>query len=157
MKRFLSVWMLVCGMLVAGGNANATAVFTIEEVGADIRVTASGTLNTTGLTLTSASLGPAWGVLRPNPAYIAVGPPQASGVNFAFYTGPITGPTSFGNASSFLGASSTTSSSSIVGFSPSSGVFTPVGFVSGSAISGSSTFAGQSYTSLGLTQGQSYT
>ena len=45
-----------------------------------------------------------------------------------------------------------------MGFSPGwPAVFTPVGFVSGSAISGSSTFAGQSYTSLGLTQGQSYT
>ncbi len=158
MRRFLSVWMLVSGLLVSGGNANAAAVFTIEEVGADIRVTASGTLNTTGLTLGSASAGPGWGVLDPNPAFITVGPPEASGVNYAYYRDPITGPASFGNSSSFLGASSTTNSSSIVGFFPAQGhLYTPVGFVSGSGISGSSTFVGQSYTSLGLTQGQSYT
>ncbi len=129
------------------------ATFTIEEVGADVRVTASGTLSVTGL---AGIPGTGWGVLDPSAAFLTVGPPQANSVPTDGYAGSITGPASFGSSSGFLGASSTTSPASIVGFGGGY-VYTPVGFVSGSAISGSSTFANQSFTSLGLTAGNSYT
>ena len=156
MKRFVAGLLLLGGLLVAGG-ATAAAVFTIQQVGADVRVTASGTLITNGLTL-GATFGPGYGSLRPNPASIIVGPPPSSGVNYDFYTDPISGPSSFGSANGNLGATSAISPASIVGFYKFQGiVFTPVGFISGSTISGSSTFAGESFASLGLTDGSTYT
>ena len=155
MKRFVAALFLTGGLLFVG-EASAAAVFTIEEVGANLRVTASGTLITNGLTFSSASTS-LYSILLASFPFITVGPDISNPVNYDSYTGQITGPSPIGNAN-FLSATSTTSPNSIVGFDKSqNAVYTPVGFQSGSTISGSSTFAGESFASVGLTDGSTYT
>lgn len=160
MKRFVDALLLMSTLLVAG-LANAAAVFTIEQVGSDIRVTASGTLITAGLTARDPfpNTNSGQGVLDPNPAFVVVGPPNTSSAYYKIYykddssSNPIeiSGPLSFGS-SVLLAPSSTTIASGIFGFNKKSGyVYTPVGFVSGSSISGSSVFSDQSFASLGIT------
>ena len=48
MKRFVSVLLLMSGLLVAGG-ANAAVIITAAEVGSDVVFTFAGTINTAGL------------------------------------------------------------------------------------------------------------
>ncbi|NJC09316.1 PEPxxWA-CTERM sorting domain-containing protein [Polymorphobacter fuscus] len=123
--------------------ASAAYIFDVKEVGNDVVVTGSGSLNLTGLT----SLGPnvANGALRAeDPVFMVVG----------FGGGPtysgLTGPDSFGR-SGFVQAD--TNTGDVVGLSQSLFIV-PNGYVSGTQIAPStSTYSNRTFASLGLTPG----
>ncbi|SIO13488.1 PEP-CTERM protein-sorting domain-containing protein [Parasphingorhabdus marina DSM 22363] len=127
--------------------ANAAIIINIQESGSDVVGTATGTLDLTGLT----DLGtiPIRLAVRGTPGYFGGG---SNGAVQA-YTG-ITGPANWGPGSL---TDATSSSGDMFAFNPrfsgSPRVFVPIGYTSNSAISSSSTFAGETLASLGLTEG----
>src|SRR4051794_24185459 len=139
---------LVAAFAVIPSVANATVTVDVAQTGPNVVATATGSLNLTGLT----NMG-TFGLsefVNPSIAYIGLG----AGGSVTGYAG-LTGPASFGPggttaSSSFAGTSFALNGASFV----SPFVFVPVGYVSGSAISGTATWLSQTIASLGLTPGQ---
>ena len=147
------VRLAACGMFAsavfASSVANAAVVVDFTQVGSDVVASANGTLDLTGLT-SLGNFGLAESV-RGNFAYIGLG----SAGTVAGYSG-LAGPASFGTGSSFISSNAFSGTSFAINgsaFGPPY-VFVPVGYVSGSAISGTATFLGQTFASLGLTAGR---
>jgi hypothetical protein len=138
-------------------NAAAFSV-TISEVGSDVVMTATGALNINGLTLVQSNTGPyGGGGLGVSTATYLMG---TINVNFDLYSGFTTNPTSFGSGGGGGGASST--SGDVFGVitpgAPPYELVVPVGYTSGTQITSTQTFANQTLSSLGFTNGTySYT
>jgi PEP-CTERM motif len=151
----LAVVAAALGLAAVGGQAQATvvsepgAVIDIHEGVGDVVATASGSLDLTGLTLGSPGLITTPGFVSPADGVVSVG---AGGGSFNEYVG-ISGPASFGTGSFTPGSSG---SGGPVGVERSASPFpfliVPFGYVSGSPLSGSSTFDG-TIASLGLRPG----
>ena len=158
MKRFLLVWMLVSGLMVAG-RANAVLTITLTESGSDVIGSTSGSVDTTGATCSSGDATVAQ--LQGSGAALVVGtipssPPRGFRCNVS-----VAGPTSFGAGTSAVPATSATGDRGGVYGAGSPGVIPPVPplvylptqYVSGTAIIGSATWTGSSISSLCLTPG----
>jgi hypothetical protein len=135
--------------LAVGSQAEASVVIDISQTGGDVVATGSGTLDLTGLTFfESASVG-GTGVVVPFDGVAIVGPDVIADV----YVGA-TGPASFGPGFATFGSDYTGiafgAAGSLFGFPV---VVVPHGYVSGAPLLGSSTFAGETVASLGLTTG----
>ena len=117
----------------------------------------SGTLNIDGLTLVSGATGPVGSAgIGISTATFILG---AAGGYFDQYSGILTHPSNFGTGG---GGAASTSAGDIVGviydMAPPHMLVVPAGYTSGSYLTGSQTFNGQTFTSLGLTTGTySYT
>ena len=140
---------IACCVILAAGRpvARAGYIEDIQEVGSDVVATGSGSINTAAFT------GPATtgeqSTLNPSTGLAIVGgPPLGSGANI--YFGSVAGPGSFGSGG---GVFPTTSSGDLVGIADPSSVIVPVGYVSGSSLSSTSTFAGETLSALGITPG----
>jgi hypothetical protein len=127
---------------------------TIVELGGNVVMSASGSLNINDLTLVNPSAGPfAFGGLGVSDATFLMG---TNGINAAQYSGFTTTPPNFGPGG--VGGSQTSVSGNIFGVikqgptEPYS-LLVPVGYTTGTAISSSQTFNGQSFVSFGLTPG----
>jgi hypothetical protein len=122
-----------------------SVLITITESGSDVVVSGSGTLNTSGL---SSGSGGGNAAVRPtSPLYFATGS-GAFGPLQVFSS--IFGPSAIGSSSSLRGPTSGTGS--LFGIANTS-LLAPSGYVSGSPLSGTSTYAGQTFATLGLTPG----
>jgi hypothetical protein len=126
---------------------------TIVESGGDVVMSASGSLNINDLILVNPSTGPyGGGGLGVNSATFLMG---TTGVNFALYSGFTTTPSNFGPGSG--GGGSTSTSGDVFGVIfqgvPPYELVVPVGYTTGTAISSTQTFAGETFSSLGLTPG----
>ena len=132
-------------------------IITIKEVGSNVVMAGSGTLNIDGLALVAGATGPMGGAgLGINSATFILG---ANGVYFDQYSGILTYPSNFGTGG---GAGSSTSAGDIFGVvyngAPPHLLVVPVGYTSGSYLTSSQTFNSQTFTSLGLVAGTySYT
>ena len=133
--------------LGAAGPARADLTITFTEVGPDVVATATGSLDLTGLTYAGPSY--TFGVVAPFVSSAGVGPVASSLADI--YTGAISGPSSFGTGGAALASSGTGDRVFLYPLGSQVGVTT--GYVSGGSLSGSSTFANQSFASLGLTAG----
>ena len=125
---------------------------TISEVGSNVVMTASGTLNINDLTLISSGTGPfGGGGLGVNSATFVLGSTPSY---FDEYSGFTTTPSNFGTGGG-LGSSSSTGD--IMGViyqgAPPYHLVVPSGYTSGTYITGSQTFNTQTFSSLGLTVG----
>lgn len=134
--------------LVASAT-NAAVVIDFTQVGSNVVVNANGTLDLAGLT-SQGNFSLAESV-RGNVAYIGLG----NAGTVMGYLG-LTGPASFGTGNTFITANSFSGTSFALNGSAfgSPYVFVPAGYASGSAISGTATFLGQTFASLGLTAGR---
>ncbi len=140
---------LLIGLALAlpGGQARAELTFTIQEVGGDVVVAASGTVNTAGLTLLSnwSSTVP---YIRPNQGTLIISPNSTPG---PIYFG-MSGPSDFGSGASVTLATSSSGDTLLLeGLSGQLGL--PAGYSSGAPLSSSMTFAGETFASLGVTPG----
>jgi hypothetical protein len=131
------------------GGAPSGFMVTISEVGSDVVVTASGSLNINDLTFVSTSaLGGAG--LGVNTATFIMG---ANG-NFNTYSGFTSSPSNFGTGG---GAPPSSTSGDIFGCiypgTPPHQLAVPVGYTTGANISSTMTFNGQTLSSLGLVSG----
>jgi len=137
-------------LLILSQPAQAGYIVTLQQVGSNVVATGSGALDLTGLTLFSSGAGAA-PELHPS----VIGSIQTGPTPFAVisdYTG-VSGPTSFGTGSITFANSGT---GSLVGIQVGFGVgllVVPQGYVSGTALSDSSTYDSATFSSLGVTPG----
>jgi hypothetical protein len=140
---------------VFSGPAEADIVITATQEGGDVIVTGGGTLNLTGLGGSSPASIP--GLLWPDLAIAAVGPPTAHPIDQYDTITNVTGPSSFGSGSEDIPASGSGQTFGFEFFStpPPTEIFlwVPSGYKSGATLSGSSTYANATFSSLGLTPG----
>jgi hypothetical protein len=142
----------VLGMCVAmAPKAEAAFVAVMEQVGGDVVVTGSGTINLSALTLLGNGNIPALIVTAgaPDPAAaIFIGTPDSDPTDT--YSG-FTGPTSFGSGESLASSGS----GDKVGLQQYAGDYlgVPEGYVSGSVLSDTSTYDDATLASLGVTPG----
>lgn len=144
LKSWTVAWLLALGVW---SPAQAAAVITITEVGSDIVVTGSGSINTSGLSLISTgTVFPSVGSSTAT-VFTGGGPTPAD-----LYTGA-NGPLNFGAGPERFNP---TGSGDLMGLTRLPGpviVYVPSGYVSGAPLSGTSTYAGETFASLGLTLG----
>jgi hypothetical protein len=129
-----------------------TGFLTFSEVGSDVVMSVSGTIDLDGLTLVDSNRGPFMGGgIGPTSATFLMG---ANGGYGKSYSGFTTTPSNFGTGG---GAPPTSTSGHIFGIvtdgTPPYLLIVPTGYTSGSQITSTQTFTGQTFTTLGLTQG----
>ena len=135
----------VTGSLFCVRFAQAYTV-TLEQMGSDVVANGTGAINLTGL-------NPPWGTFQfgvfvaPRFGFIVTGQDGASG---ALYNG-ITGPSRFGPGLSTIASSG---SGDIVGIDAQALSFiVPSGYISGTPLTDSATYSGQTFSSLNVRQG----
>jgi PEP-CTERM motif len=145
MTYVASVAILAFGAF-APPSAQAKYLAILEEDGPNVLAAGSGTLDLTDLAGGHGLDGPIHGFVDPALSSFAIGSPEAIATAYDFTTPP---PDGFGPGS-FTSASSGTGDpvGAEVGF-----LFVPLSYVSGARLSGTSTYLGQSFASLGVTPG----
>ena len=134
---------IICGLSVQPARANY--IVTLQQVGSNVVATGTGAIDLTGLSLqgTSPSSPP---FINPHVADIFTGSDQPID---GYQT--ISGPTNFGSGN---GAFANSSSGDSVGINGSAALLVvPAGYVSGTALSDSSTYNNATLSSLGVTPG----
>jgi len=126
---------------------------TIVESGGNVVMSASGSLNINDLTLVNPSSGPyGGGGLGVTTATFLMGAFPANGAQYSGFT---TTPSDFGPGAG--GGGATSSSGDVFGVifqgAPPYQLIVPVGYTTGTVISSSQTFSGQTLSSLGLSAG----
>ncbi|MGJ8640613.1 MAG: hypothetical protein ACSHYA_14585 [Opitutaceae bacterium] len=125
--------------------ANGVVIVTIDEVGSDVVVTGSGSLNTTGATAIGLSGPNGTNRLGPDSGFIRnIDGPDGGSTIFARYQG--SGGGVFGTTAS-LTPDSTSGDPFYVG---GSGIWLPSGYISETSISFSMTFTDETFVSLGI-------
>jgi hypothetical protein len=132
------------------GSTGATGDFivTVSQVGPHVVWSGSGSLNTTALTLDSTNTISAG--FNANTAIWAIG--STVSVTAGYYSGSITYPSTFGTN----GVPASTGSGDTVGVLPGGSgriIVLPNSYVSGTPISGSTTYNGQTIAGMGLSAG----
>jgi hypothetical protein len=145
---------------LSAGNAGAAVLVNVTESNGNVIFQGSGSLNTTGLTSNSGNGTP---LVRPFTGEFTFGP-AISPNWFQYFATPITGPQVFGTRGSaypttgadYLVASS--ASGDAFGISPGNGFFfVPTNYISGASLNGTLTFNNQTFATMGLTSGNTYT
>lgn len=147
--RFRSALLALTIGLALGGDVRASFVVTMTQVGGDVVAKGSGSLNTTGLTLTTQAFIGA--EIAPQNAIIIIG--GAGGGVFTamnIYSGAISGPASLGGGGMTFAS---TSSGDLAGIANSVGIYVPASYTSGAALTSSSTWTGATFAGLGVTAG----
>ena len=133
-------------------SASAPMVVTISEVGSDVVMSASGTVDLSGLTLAQSDFGPiGGGGLGINTATFICGSNSSYGSTYSGFTSV---PSNFGSGS---GGGNNSASGDIFGIiyqgTPPHFLVVPTGYTSGANISSTQTFTGTTLSTLGLTNG----
>src|SRR5438105_2776679 len=126
-------------------------VVTLQQVGPDVVATGTGAFNLIGLSFVTNS--GALASVNPKSGVIQTGPTTSSSVSV--YTGA-SGPTSFGSGGATFANLGTGDPVGILGGGGASGhgaLVVPFGYVSGTALSDTSTYDGATFSSLGVTPG----
>ena len=144
--------------LLAAPMARAEVRIVLSATGGNVVATISGSANTAGLG--TALHTTSFTVMVADPAFLIAGGGGSyeQQVNLNRYDLGLSGPSTFGTSD--LWAPGDINSGDIAGFiySPTNGsIYLPRNYVSQSALSGSTTWIGESFMSFGLTPGQSYT
>lgn len=140
---------VLAGAMIALGVAapsQASLLFTLQQVGSDVVASASGSANLGGLAATATSnlVALLWG----DYGFLGLGSTTLTQVTV---WDAITGPTNFGVGGDYLGSSG---SGTPVGFYGLGGsLYLPSDYVSGTALSSTSTWIGKTFSSLGVTPG----
>ena len=141
----LGVAMLV-GFGLSAPPALAAFIETLVQQGSNVVATGSGTIDLAGLSF----LGGAATTTETNPKFAEIFTGPAGGHPVDDYTG-FTGPASFGSGGLTFASSG---SGDIVGIAGvDNDLVVPQGYVSGSALSDSSTYDNKTFSSLGVTPG----
>jgi hypothetical protein len=137
---------ITCGFSVQ--SAQSGYIVTFLQVGPDVVATGSGSLDVTALT-SDGTGGSGGGAVVPLFGTVITGLSPSG--NHA-YLGTVTGPASFG--SGFPATSASSNSGDIVGmFGGGDALLVPPGYVSGAALSDTSTYSGKTFAALGITPG----
>ena len=154
-KHRLLLLLTCAAALAAAAHAHAALTFQLEQVGDDVVLTGSGSLNVSVLTLDGqAAVGSG---LNPHFGVAQVGTIEDFGNLVDTYLGA-TGPSSFGNDTDLnfkFADSGTGDAAGISGAGLGNGteIRLPAGYVSGDPLFGTATFDGATFASLGFTPG----
>ena len=143
MQRFL-LTCLAASSLALTSPLHAAATLTLTQDGANVDLTSSGSFDVTDLTL-AGSAGSNGGMVSSRP-FLVSGSPNI--VSVTVYSGTL-GSAIFGSGS-YVAA--TSGLGDIFGVN-SNTLIVPVGYTSGSALSGTATFANATFSTLGVTPG----
>jgi len=132
-------------VLATAAASRAAIVITLQQVGGNVIETGSGSANLSALTFITN--GVSEGMIFPSAQTAVVGTTSILGI--AEYSGA-TGPFNFGAGAGKFANSGT---GQTFGISGGDVLFLPQGYVSGTSLSGSSTFNAQTFVSLGITPG----
>jgi len=143
--------LLIIALIGFAYSAQAEVVIDVVETGGDVVFTASGFLNLNAWTYSATEF--VSGMIDPSSAVCVLGP--FGSVEVDSYVSPVNfaGPGSFGPLG---GAAPTSGTGGLFGLSDPLTLAVPLSYVSGSPLSGSSTYVGQTIGSLGMIHG-SYT
>lgn len=141
--------LLAVGALAASGSANAAVTFTISQVGGDVVITGSGSYDLTGAALIGGGVQD--GYINSSLG-LAVGGPFGSVDLYALTVNP----GAFGTGSYLDGSPDVGDRFGLDVITFGGFITVPQGYAGG-PLSGSTTFSGQTYASLGLTAGSVYT
>ena len=148
---------LLAGLVLAPAPpALGAVIITVAQAGGDVVFSGSGTLNLTALT-PKGSGNLLAGIDFGREVLIGAGPGSFAAVDFYGDTGQIAAPGPFGSdlfTQASLG-SGARMGVAVEAFAGQNGpaIVVPHGYVSGGALSGSSTFTGKTLASLGITPG----
>lgn len=136
-------------LAVVATACQAAVVIDITEQGGNVVATASGTLNLSGLSTGGSGTQPAF--MSPSTGILMLGSP--SGNSFDVYTGLLTPPNNgvFGTGGSTITSTHSGDFLGLIGVNSSLRV--PLGYVSGTAISSTTTWNSTTLATLGVTQG----
>ena len=135
---------------VAATKAQATFVATMTQTGSNVVLSGSGTINTAGFVSPGyAVTGGPPGVIAPTTGFMI----GVSTVQYVDYYSPFTGPSRFGTGSATNASSGSGDRVGLRTDAGNAGIAVPIGYTSGSFLSSSSTYAGATFASLGVTQG----
>jgi len=146
-KLCWSAAMMAGFALAWGGVANAAVIISVVQSGSDVVFTGIGTIDTTDLGPETA--GFAIGGMNPSAGSLGVGPAILTPVEL--FPGVPVLPTDFGAGGGIVATSGTGSIFGATKFQDA--IIVPVGYVSGTSLSGTATFANETFATLGLTQG----
>jgi len=136
---------IVIACVISVRPAQAGYMVTLQEVGSNVIATGTGAIDLTGLTF-SVNTGGTAGVVS-SLGVILTGPTVSS---ISIYTG-VSGPTSFGSGGETFASSGTGDFVGIIGANGT--LIVPLGYMSGTALSDSSTYDSATFSSLGVTPG----
>jgi hypothetical protein len=142
MKRLLAVVVLLIGFGPSALPARAGFLITIEQVGSNVVVTGSGSIDLTGLTPTTSTSGAG---ITPDFADLVVGP--RSSVEYS----AVSGPASLGPGTTFFGPSSSSGPDNFGVIGGVREIFLPTGYSSGAMLSDTDTYDNKSLTPPGRT------
>jgi hypothetical protein len=153
MKVSKAAIILALGLAVLASKAEASVVIDILQRGGNVVTTATGAIDLTGLTFVLNANLTAPGVVAPAAGMVAVG---TTGAAISYYSGA-SGPGSFGGGGSTTASSGSGDALGVLAtilpeLNPPL-VVVPKDYASGSWLSGSSTYDGQTIASLGLNPG----
>ena len=146
LKSIVAVFALIVATGPMAGAADLN--FTIQQVGSNVVMTGSGSVNTAGLTNSGAANR--GGSVNPSNSNFTVGAPTS--VTRHFWTA-LTGSKPSIGTGSFTLASSGTGDTFCLSTANGGGIYLPPNYISGAALSGQSTFLGKTIGTLGLTTG----
>jgi hypothetical protein len=139
------------GLAVVGAPAEASVVIDVSEVGGNVVATGGGRVDLSGLTF-FATGGSGGAAMQPSFGLMDIGG-IGSPLFLDEYPG-VAGPASFGPGGFTFASTSSGDRFGVNARRPNgTGVDVPFGYASESALSGSATFDGQTFASLGLTPG----
>jgi len=140
---------VMCGLSVR--STQAGYVVTLQQVGSNVVATGSGAIDLTGLG-GPGSDNQGQSAIEPGSAFIITGP---TGISDADSYAGFSGPTSFGLGTGMVTFANSGSGDlvGILGAGALQFLLVPRGYVSGNALSDSSTYNGATFTNLGITPG----
>jgi hypothetical protein len=138
---------IVLAWLLSVRPAEAGYTVTLQQVGPDVVVTGSGSIDLTGLSIVGHHI-PTETDIEPANGGIFTGTSAFADV----YQGNVSGPRSFGSGS---GRYTNNASGDMVGIYAVSGniVVVPTGYISGNALSDMAIYRGETFCTLGVTPG----
>lgn len=140
--------------LLIAAPAQAIMVININEVGADLVISGSGTIDTTGLTEVTNDSSDSAGVLLAKQAVLGFGPRRGGAQTDVFRE--VTGPTSLSTDHKFLTVGEHTGDTFTIN-GRLGRLYLPSDYVSGALLTGTTTLKNQSFSSAFLTSGNTYT
>ncbi|MDR3620682.1 MAG: PEP-CTERM sorting domain-containing protein [Paludisphaera borealis] len=133
---------------IGSGRARAAIVLTMTQSGSDVVMSGGGTANLASFVFSFNISQKA--LIVPDARGIVTGPTGVVSTTVHDY---ISGPATFGTGGLSLATSGTGDRFGISPLSSDFGLVTPFGYVSGSPLSATTTFANQTFDSLGVTPG----
>jgi hypothetical protein len=141
---------LTLGVIASlAGSAQAALLLSINQVGADVVTTGSGSVNLSGLGSPTSTTGASF--LQPKSGWFLVGTTRP----LAWYSTSVgvSGPANFGTGDMAIPTSDSGETFGVQATSSSIDLYLPVGYVSGTALSGTTTYTSTTLTDLGVTPG----